>query len=423
MRVAYLMSRFPKISETFILYEILELQRLGLEIEIFPLLRQSEQVHHPGVEELMDRVRFTPAVSREVAAAQIYWLLRRPAAYLGAWIRVLWGNLASPRFLARALVVVPLAAAFARRMRQLGVSHVHAHWATHPTLAAYVIRMLAKLPYSFTAHAHDIHVDRAMLGEKIRRASFVVTISDYNLRLLSELYGSAASDKTEVIRCGVDAELFKPPRIRPGGSRFSLVCVAQLEERKGHEYLLQACALLGDRGVDFHCLLIGEGGERSRIEAQIVRLGLQGRVELAGARPRDKVLAALASAEVMVLPSIIDARGKQEGIPVALMEAMAMELPVVATSISGIPELVEDRRTGLLVAERDAEALCEALHQLHESPELRAALGAAARNKVLQEYDLRRNAERLARRLCLAVGALDGSGRAASDPWAGGEGL
>jgi len=398
-RVAYLMSRFPKVSETFILYEILELQRLGLQIEIFPLLRQNEEVRHPGVESLLERVRFTPFLSAEVGAAQVYWLYRRPWAYVGAWIRVLWDNLPSPRFFLRALVVVPLAAAFARRMQELGVNHVHAHWATHPTLAAYVIRRLTGLPYSFTAHAHDIHVDRTMLAEKIRQAGFVITISDYNLRLLTELYGKEAADKTIVIRCGVDSELF---RRRPSARRdsiFTIVCVAQLEERKGHRYLLEACALLEARGVEFRCLLIGEGVLRAKIEAHIVELGLQHRIELAGARPQNQVLEALAGADVMVLPSIVDPRGQQEGIPVALMEAMAMELPVIATSISGIPELVEHGRNGLLVAPRDAPALFDALQMLSEKAGIRRELGSAARAKVIQEYDLRHNAEKLALRL------------------------
>jgi len=398
-KVAYLMSRFPKVSETFILYEILELQRLGLQIEIFPLLRQNEEVQHSEVASLLERVWLTQFLSAEVGAAQVYWLFRRPLAYLGTWVRVLWENLPSPRFFLRALAVVPLAAAFARRMQKLGVAHVHAHWATHPTLAAYVIRRLTGLPYSFTAHAHDIHVDQTMLAEKIKKASFVVTISDYNLRLLTELYGKEASDRTVVIRCGVDSELFRPRSGTRENSTFTIVCVAQLEVKKGHRYLLEACALLEARGVEFRCLLIGEGELRPTIEARIAELGLQHRVEVAGARPRSQVLEALAEADVMVLPSIVDPQGQQEGIPVALMEAMAMELPVVATSISGIPELVEHGQSGLLVPQRDAPALFEALHMLCETAGIRSELGSAARAKVLQEYDLRHNAEKLALRL------------------------
>jgi glycosyltransferase involved in cell wall biosynthesis len=390
------MSRFPQISETFILYEIAELERAGLSIEIFPLMRQREDASHPEAQALAARAHYSRFVSLPVLAAQFHWLRRRPLAYLGVWWQVLRENVSSPGFLARALAVVPQAAYFARRMHDLGVARVHAHYATHPALAAYVIRRLAGLPYSFTAHAHDIYVDRAMLAEKIAQASAVITISDYNRRFLCDLYGPAAAAKLHVVHCGVDLSVFRPRPVPPASGQFTIVCVASLQDYKGHAYLIEACAELRARGVAFRCLLIGDGQERRRIEAQIARLGLADAVALLGRQPRPRVNELLGMADVLALPSITTHYGKKEGIPVALMEALAVGLPVVATAISGVPELIDDGRSGLLVPERDSAALAQAILRLHGDPELRRRLGAAGREKVLREFDLRQTTAQLA---------------------------
>ena len=381
-KVAYLMSRFPKTTETFILYEILEVERLGLHVEVFPLLRERDEVVHPGAEALIARAHYRRILSPEVLAAQIYWLGRRPGAYVRAWWRALRGNLGSRNFLARALMIVPLAAAFAREMQALGVAHVHAHWATHPALAAYVINLLAGLPYSITAHSHEIYVDRTMLEEKIRAASFVVTISEYNRRLLRELYGDAAAGKIAVIHCGVDPEVFRPRPARQPDTRFTIVCVASLQAHKGHTFLIEACARLRDAGVPFRCLLVGEGEDRPKIEAQIARLGLAGHFALLGRQPRDRVSAIVAAADVMTLQSIMTPSGMSEGIP-------------AASAIRGIPELVEDGVTGLLVPDQDATALATALLRIYQAPELGRQLGAAGRERVLREFAIQRNAAAL----------------------------
>jgi glycosyltransferase involved in cell wall biosynthesis len=403
-RVAYLMSRYPAVTETFILHEMLELSRLGLELDIFPLLGAAQDVRHPGSEELSDRVQYPRAFSAEIVRAQLYWLSRRPRRYLRAWARALHGNARSPAFLARALVVVPRAAAIARRMEQRGVRHAHAHWATHPALAAFVVRELTGIGYSFTAHAHDLYMDRTMLGEKTAGARFVVTISHFNRALIHELLGSAAASKTVVIPCGVDPRLFHPRPARAPDGLFRIACVAGLRDYKGHRWLVEACATLQRRGVPFHCVLAGDGPERRAIEAQIAVSGLRGRVQLLGNQPQDRICALIEESDVMVLPSVVTAKGMMDGIPVALMEAMASGLPVVSTRVSGIPELVQDGRTGLLVPEKDARALADAIHWLFRDPLLARRLAARGREHVLEHYNLLRNAGRLCEQLVAAVG-------------------
>ncbi len=395
---AYIMSRFPKISETFILYEILEMERLGTRVEVYPLVRERDAIRHPEAEAIVARAHYPRLLSAGAVADQLHWLRRRPLRYLSTWAGAIAGNLGSPRFLARALVVVPEAASFARSMQRLGVDHIHAHYATHPALGAWVASRLLDLPYSFTVHAHDLYVDRSMLRHKLRAAARVVTISEYNRDLIGRLYGPAARRKTAVVRLGVDLELFRGRVARPKEAGPPVVlCVASLQDYKGHPVLLDALAILLERGVDFRCRLVGEGEDRPAIAAQIERLGLGGHVELLGAQPRARVLEILGEAAVFALPSVVTPSGKREGIPVALMEALAMELPVVATDISGVGELVRDGETGLLVPEREAGAFAAALERVLLDEELARRLAAAGRATVAREYDLRANAAALHR--------------------------
>jgi len=386
--IAYLMSRFPTVTETFILYEMLELERLGLSIDVFPLIWERSGAVHAESQPVLDRSMHRHAGVRALIVAQLFWLGRAPSSYLLAWWTALWGNRSSYRFLIRAAYVVPKAALFARQIRAKKIDHLHAHWATHPTLAAYVVHRLTGLPYSFTAHAHDIYVERPMLAEKLRAASFVVTISHSNQRLLTDLYPKFA-DKISVIHCGIDVDVFKPPPPRPASEMFTIICVASLRDYKGHPYLLEACQRLRTSGITFQCLLVGDGEDRPRIEEQIRALGLQDEVIMLGSQSRDRVQQLIADADVVVLPSVTTARGKKDGIPVALMEALAAERAVVASNVSGIPELVEHDCTGLLVEERDPEGLFQALQRLHDDPVLRKRLGKAGRRKVVAEFDLR----------------------------------
>jgi colanic acid/amylovoran biosynthesis glycosyltransferase len=391
-RVAYVTSRFPKLSETFISNEIVEVERLGLQVDTYALVEEHEPTAHPEALRLAKSTVY-PSAGR-VIADQIHWLRRSPRRYLRAWSRALLGNVSSPSFLARALIVMPTAASFARTIDQRGTDHVHAHWATHSGLAAYLIHLLTDVPYTITAHAHDIHVDRTMLEEKLGHAAAVATISEFNRAQLAERYGEPIASKVHVVRCGVDSTVFSSVE-RAATDTLRIVTVASLERRKGHHVLLDACRRLVDDGMAVAVTLIGGGEEREAIERRIRALGLEGQVTMAGPQPRPVVAQALADADVFVLPSITLESGKMEGIPVALMEAMASGLPVISTAMSGIPELISDGEHGRLVGEGDVEALTGALRQLASDPDLRRRMGEAGRLRVMDEYDLAANAARL----------------------------
>jgi colanic acid/amylovoran biosynthesis glycosyltransferase len=396
--VAYVMSRFPKLSETFILTEILELERRGVRVEVYPLLRERERLVHPEAQAVTARARYVPFLSPAVLSSQVHWLARRPRAYLGALRDVGRGTFGSLNFFAGGLAIFPKVAHAARLMKADGVTHVHCHFANHPALAGLVIHRLTGLPYSFTAHGSDLHVERRMLLQKVEEAAFVTTVSRYNRSLIVAECGERVGDKVHVVHAGVDTALFTTHRNgHPPRGPLRVLCVGTLHEVKGQAHLVDACRLLAEQGVEFSCRLVGDGPDRTLLERRIADAGLADYVVLVGARTRTEVAAELAAADVLVAPSVRTKAGKREGIPVALIEAMSSGLPVVASDLSGIPELVEDGVTGLLAAPGDAAALAAALRALHEDRSLGPRLGAAARQRVLAEFDSERSVEQLVR--------------------------
>lgn len=396
MTLGYVLSRYPLLSETFILREMWELEQRGQRLRVYPL-RPVRGKRHARVEALRARVWIAPW--RGPCASHLRWLWRRPGAYGRTLAAVLWHNRGDLNLLAGAVAYWGKAVGIAERMQWDGVEHIHAHYATHPGLVAYVAHRLTGIPYSFTVHAHDLYCHRAMLGEKVRRARSVVCISEFNRRRLEAMV-PPPRPRIEVVHCGVEVAAYGGARRGRDEDaetgRLRLVAVGSLQPYKGHCHLVAACARLRERGLEFECRIVGAGNLRRKLATQIRDCGLEGVVRLEGAASEAEVAAALAWAQVFVLPSVVERSGKMEGIPVALMEAMAAGLAVVASRISGIPELVEEERSGLLVPAADAEALAAALERMGEAG-LRRRLGAAARERVSAEFDLAASVERLER--------------------------
>jgi len=396
--VAYVMSRFPKITETFVLFEMLALEELGHPLEVFPLLREHEPVSHPEAIALTARAHYGPFLSWAVLRSNARALARAPGAYLGTLLALVRHLGRSLNFLGGALALFPRCVHMAEEMRRLGVGHVHAHFANHPAAAALVVHRLTGIPFSFTAHGSDLHVDQTGLAWKLAQASFAVTVSEYNRAFVRERLGEAAAARVQVIHCGVDPELHARVAEPPPGD-LEILCVAALREVKGHRFLLEACAALRARGVGLRCHLVGGGPLEAELRARVKALGLDALVRFHGPQPRAEVLAHMRAAHVLVLASVLDRQGRREGIPVTLMEAMSCALPVVASRISGIPELVEDGRSGLLVPPGDAQALAAALERLAGDPELRGRLGRGGRARVERDFDLQAGARRLSERI------------------------
>jgi colanic acid/amylovoran biosynthesis glycosyltransferase len=397
VKVAYVMSRFPKLTETFVLGEMQAVEELGVDVVLYPLLRQREAVVHPDAVPFCERARFQPFLSWPILRSQLAFLRQSPRIYLGTlWelLRRTWGSL---NFFVGALGIFPKVAHAARLMGAEGVAHVHCHFSNHPAAAGFVIHRLTGIPFSFTAHGSDLHVDRRMLCAKLGEAAFVVAVSDYNRDVIVEECGEEAGQKIVVLHCGVDTEFFRPTEPEADEGPLSILSVGKLHEVKGQTYLVEACRLLVEAGIDVVCTLVGDGPDRGAIARQIADSGLDGHVKILGERDRVQVAALLGKAHAVAAPSVPTKSGKREGIPVVLMEAMSAGVPVVASRLSGIPELVEDEVTGLLVPPRDPTALAHALRRLHDEPALRERLALAGRDKVKREFDVRANAAELVR--------------------------
>lgn len=398
MKIAYIMSRFPKLTETFILLEMLEVLRGGIDLAVYPLIRQKEGLQHREVELLMPHVRFLPHLSPRVLWANLAMLLRYPARYIGALAELLLGHMkpAGGRF--KSLVLFPKSVAIARAVDAGGFDLVHAHFATFPATAALIVKRLTGIPFTFTAHGSDIHAHEHLLETKVRDAAHVVAVSEYNRGFILDKVGERCGTRISVIHCGVQvepgAENQPGPLVDPNRP-CSIVCVGSFTECKGQRYLIDACARLNAHGIPFVCHLIGDGALRRVLEERIAVHGLGERFILHGSQPRSTVMRLLREADIAVLTSVQTERGDREGIPVALMEAMAAGLPVVASNLSGIPELVEHRTSGLLVEPRNSTDIAGALAELCSDPGLRRRLGNGARARVQCQFELKANARQL----------------------------
>ena len=392
-RIGYVVSRFPQVTQTFIVRELDAVAGSErLDVSLLALFPSSEEVVHHRARPWM------PGVRRVTWLAGLrslgWWAVRKPVTVAQAIAWIVAAHARRPGVLVRALATLLVSADHARALGPLGVEHLHGHFGTYPALCGWICRRLTGVTYSFTVHAHDLFIHQLGLARKARDAAFVVAISEFNARRLGELTSGEA--RVHVVHCGVDADAyaFRPRRLPHEGPVRGL-CVASLEEYKGHEFLLRAMAL--DRpGVErLRMTFVGAGSRRQQLEQLVAELGLGDRVTFAGGRREDEVRALLDEAELFVLPSVVGADGDMEGIPIALMEAMASGIPVVTTRLSGIPELVRDGETGILAEPAEPESLARALAGTLADPDAAEQRTHRARAVVEAEFALQRSADEL----------------------------
>ena len=392
MRVIYFVSLFPCWSETFIVREIHELLKLGVDVRIVSLKPASETLVQSDARALLDRVIYPASTWSSVLRAGAA-ILRHPARSLRELAEIVRGFVGQPRTLAKSLVTWWRTLALLDDVRRLQPRHLHAHWATYPSTAAMIASGRLDIPFSFTAHAHDIFLEDHLLARKLTRAAFSVTISNYNRTFLADRVSPALLNRMRVIHCGVPPQgyAFKPQGRQSG----SILAVGRLDPIKGFPHLIDACGILARHGIDFTCRIVGEGPLRDQLTRQIASLGLQQQVQLLGARKQEEVRELLNTAALFVLPSVVTPQGDRDGIPVALMEAMACGAPVVSTRVSGIPELVTDGVCGLLAEAGDAADLARCIELQLGDAEQAGERAIQARRKVEAEFDVAIEAAKL----------------------------
>lgn len=382
--VGYVLRKFPVLSETFILNEMLELEAQGVRLEIFTLRPTNDPRFHEDLSRLQARITYVPGPDELTRLVRHHGRLSRQKRQ--DYLRTL--GFAASRFRPSLLWRFLQAGFIASEARRLRVTHLHAQFANHPTTVAMLAARMAGIPFSFTAHAMDIfkaQVDRRVLARKVEAARFVATVSAFNQRYLEEIAGPAGA-KVRLVSNGIDLTRFAPNGTPPA-SPFRLLCVARLVEKKGHGVLLDACRLLTERGLEFQCDLVGKGGLRPQLEAQIRRDGLQDRVRLLGPATQGEVRAHYHRAHLYVLPCLVAADGNRDGLPVSLVEALACGLPVVSTPVTGIPEVVRDGENGLMVPSNDPVALADAIAGLIQDRSRYEALRRGARPSVESRFD------------------------------------
>ena len=375
------------VTETFVLYELEAMEKLGVTVELYSLLREYPKVVHPEAEKWVRRAHYFPFFSPKILRAHWHYIRRNPGRYFRTVAEVLRGTWGCARCFGAALAFFPKVVRFAYEMEEQAIQHVHGQFAYHAAVAALIVHRLTGIPFSFTARGSDVQSDGHMLKEKVEAADFVISVSEYNKEIILRKCGSGAAEKIHVIHGGVDVDRLSPHNQTATPGPLRILCVARFEEVKGHKSLVEACRVLKEHGLPFECRLIGDGPLVPQIENQIKRADLCDAVFLLGARPYNEVIDEFSRTDVVVLATAPTANGKREGIPNVLKEAMACGLPVVAAASGGIPELV-DESCGILVRPRDPAAIADALQRLCDQPALRRRMGIAGRRKIVREFNL-----------------------------------
>lgn len=388
MKVMYVVEAYPRLSEIFIAREIYALEELGMDIDVLCLSKPpSSNVRHALVNKIAAKIvclEHEQIGRLEKALGHVSLLAHRPAAYLHLAKNVHDLPLSSnSSYLFRQLPVLQ------RIFRESGAKRLHAHFGWTGLVAAWMMSGVLDVPYSVTLHGSDVLVSPyPSLDRLLRGADQVACVSEAIRKAVISM--GVGRGKTQIIHCGVDTDEFRPPEPDRRPTRLRILTVARLHPVKGLKTLVEACALLDARGIDFLCSIVGDGQEREALEEQIRELNLKRRVHLLGNIPNEKLAPIYGSHSVFVLPSL------SEGLSVVIMEAMASGLPIVATRVGGLPEIVQDGVNGRLVEPLRPDQLAESVIQLHRlSCGEQKVVAFRNRAKVIEEFDIRKEAERL----------------------------
>jgi colanic acid/amylovoran biosynthesis glycosyltransferase len=396
MSLAYLTSVFPELTGTFIYREVFELQRRGVHLKIY-------SIHKPNPRELSQEAiplcehtyYLLPANVFNVLRSHIKFFVKFPMKYISTLSRMMTGTYYRFGDRVRGLKHFAEGVVLADRMIRDGIMHTHAHYASYPSSIAHTIHLLVGIPYSFSAHAYDIWYDKLLLPEKLHKCTFAICCSEFGRKALINQSRSNVSHKIHLLYHGIDVRKFHFPKFDIHPSRKILLSVGRLTEQKGFPHLIEACVILRDRGIDIECQIIGEGEQRSELEALIKYYKIDGQIKLLGSIKQERILIYYQSAWAFVLPSVDTHDGDRDGIPNVLMEAMAAGCPVITTTNSGQAELIDNGNSGLLVSQKSAVEIADAVERLWKDHLLWERIRYQARIKVENDFDSQKTIESL----------------------------
>jgi colanic acid/amylovoran biosynthesis glycosyltransferase len=403
IHVGYILKKFPRLSETFVLGELLAQEAAGTSVHVFSRKAPDEEPRHPELARLRGTVEELPNSSVIDPWAELFGFALGSDAHplapvepvdlarLAEVVRELrsFGLTRLPRLVAEALYL-------RRRAAELGLEHLHAHFATDSAVVALIVRALGGPPYSITAHAKDIYrdtVDRALLARLVEASAFTVTVCDANVRHLETLLPASAAVRVRRLYNGLHLDDFayhESPR-EPD----QILSIGRLVAKKGFDVLIDALGELRGRGRRFCATIVGDGEDRAQLEERARTAGLRGVVTFTGALDQRRVREHLARATVFCLPCVVGDDGNRDALPTVLLEALATGLPCISTPVTGIPEILARGQAGVIVPERDVVATADAMAALLDDRPRRIALARAGRARAEQLFDARRSAATL----------------------------
>ncbi|MFX0204138.1 MAG: glycosyltransferase [Candidatus Hodarchaeota archaeon] len=395
--IAYISQDYPSLTTTFTYREVIGLRKLGWDIITYSIWKPSLDELSAEAKPLVAETFYTfPLKLKDFLKAHLYYVLRNPIKYLNTLALVLSQPQETLKKRKRTLAHFGEAVYLARLMQRQGIRHVHATFA-HTASVALIISKLTGLTFSFTGHAVDVFsANRILLPLKIKTAKFIITISEYNRQYLSEIAGnSSVEGKIHIVHYGLDLRSFSPIAEKEERTQTTILSIGRLVEKKGFPYLIKACKILAEKGYKFSCQIIGEGPNRPLLQSMIEEHGLSKFIELVGVVFQERIREYFHRADIFVLPCVIASDGDRDGIPNVLIEAMAMEIPVISTKIIGIPELIKNGKEGFLVPQKEEVALADAMALLLENKDIRQRFGKAGRKRIEAYFNLSKTSAEL----------------------------
>ena len=404
--LAYIEQRFPSLTTTFVYRELFALRERGFYVKPYSIHEPDLASLSAESESLIDETTYLRSIPLlSLIRTHLHWIIRRPYRYKDT-LKLLLSESETVDEKRRAFKQFVGGVALANDTELQDVKHIHAHFSSVGASLALVAANLRDISFSFTAH-NMLFTEQHLLKAKIEKAHFIVAISEYTRDFLIDYTDEpeAVAAKSRIVHCGIDVDAFRPI-YDSSNSEPMIVAVAQLVERKGLHILIEACHQLAQQGQAFQCRIIGAGQQHAELQSMLEKYSLQSQVQLCGAVKQEALRSYLSKATLLALPCVVAENGDVDGIPVAIMEAMAMGLPVVSTAVSGIPDLITDGETGRLVPQKDPSALANVLAELLNDHEQCKKLGAAGSEFVANNFNLADTSSQLADLFIEQIGGL-----------------